>query len=95
LGRCPEQFWRLTPREIAAVFDGERDREFKAYELAYYQAYHSGYYSQMQKKFPKYDPPKRQKAGQSPGRQTPQQMKMIAMTLNAAFGGEFRKRDDG
>tara|TARA_R110000822_G_scaffold89133_1_gene206092 strand:- start:1164 stop:1415 length:252 start_codon:yes stop_codon:yes gene_type:complete len=81
-------------REIALVFDGDGERNHVRLQLAYYTAYQAGVYSQEYKRFPKYDPPKKQKSGRSSGVQTPEQQRMIAMSLNAVFGGRFIKRGD-
>jgi hypothetical protein len=81
-------------REIAIVLEGEGERNHIKLQLAYYTAYQSGVYSQEYKRFPKYEPPTKQKSGRSIGAQTPEQQKMIAMSLNAVFGGEFIKRGD-
>lgn len=55
-GRDPDQFWRLTLREIITIVDGDRQRIENDQALAYYQAYMSGLFSQMydKGKFPKY-----------------------------------------
>ena len=72
--------------------EGEGERNQNRLQIAYYNAYQSGVYSQEYKRFPKYDPPTKQKKGRSSGAQTPEQQKMIAISLNAVFGGEFIKR---
>ncbi|HAF38066.1 MAG TPA: hypothetical protein DCG72_03695 [Gammaproteobacteria bacterium] len=82
-------------RQISIILKGESDRRFYDQQLAYYTAYHSGVFSQeyAKGKFPKFErgAPKRPGKGGSGRAQTWQQQKMMAMALNAAMGGEFKK----
>ncbi len=82
---------------MAVVLDGEEDRRFRALELAYYGAWHAGLFSQQfpKGKFPKFEkhaPKRRKERGKA---QSWQQMKAMAKALNAAFGGDVRRREDG
>ena len=77
-------------RQIDNVLKGYADRVFMQQELAYYNAWHAGVFSQPYKKgrFPKYDSGKPRRGKRE--RQTWQQQKMIARTLNALYGGEVK-----
>jgi hypothetical protein len=87
----------MTLREASVVMSGQQKKADSDYNLAYYQAFMSGLFSQQYSKgkFPKYgthSPWK--KHSKKLKRQSWQEQQAIVKAMNAAFGGEFRKRDE-
>jgi hypothetical protein len=95
-GGDPEQFWRLTLRDVHLFVEADGARQRYQLDLAYYNAWHSGLFSQSYEKgkFPPFhkNRPSEQKKQRAEA-QSWQQQKQFAMTLNAIFGGSFRQRD--
>ena len=90
-GHDPEQFWRLTLRQVVIVLEGDANRRFHELQLQYYGAYMAGFFSQpWGRKFPKYSRHAPTRKAREP--QSWQQMQMMAKALNAAFGGTFETR---
>lgn len=88
------ELWGLTIREIGYVLEAHNKRREDDLTLAYYQAYFSGFFSQpWGKKFPRFNQYAPGNAGQTQ-RQTPEQMKAIAMNIVSALGGTIRKRGE-
>ena len=96
-GGDPDQFWRLTLRQVALFVRAFSDRRRADLDLAYYTAYWSGFFSQPFKngKFPDFKKfqPSRQAKKAVPA-QSWKEQKRIARMGCAMLGGDFKTRDD-
>lgn len=82
-------FWKLTPREFAAVLEGQHRRELRGFSLDVATAWHGAAFARA-KKLPDLEKLLRRITGtqQAPRQQTPEEMLAIIERWTAAFGGE-------
>ncbi|MCA0952916.1 hypothetical protein LCM16_02385 [Mameliella alba] len=99
-GQDPAQFWHLTLREIGIVLDGAARRLARERDQAEVQAWQTARLVMIGYHQPRKFPPFKKVSSSAPSRRRGtgarpswQDQKALIQVINAAFGGEVRKRD--